>query len=52
MIPAEDTDYADIGEAYPVWRAQKEAIVQPPKPQIPPAEKVREVARERAEERH
>ncbi len=44
-IPDEDPDVRGR-EAWPVWRAQKEAILQPPAPEIRPAEKVLEKARE------
>jgi hypothetical protein len=44
-IPDEDPDVQGT-EAWPVWRAQKEAILQPPAPEIRPAEKVLERARD------
>ena len=50
MIPDEDPDYADIGEAWPVWREQKEAILQPPKPEIPASPRVLERAADREAE--
>ena len=46
VVPSEDREYADEGEAYPIWREQKEAILQPPKPEIAPAEPVVERTRE------
>jgi hypothetical protein len=46
-IPAEDPDYGDLGQAFPAWTGPgKDAILQPPKPQIKPAAKVLEAARE------
>ena len=45
-MPDENPEYADQGEAYPIWREQKEAILQPPKPEITPAEPVAELQRE------
>jgi hypothetical protein len=38
-IPAEDPDYRDLGQAFPSWTdSPKDAILQPPKPEIrPPA---------------
>jgi len=49
-VPEENPDYGDQGEAWPVWRGQKEAILQPPKPEIRPAEAVLEKAREKQAE--
>src|SRR5258708_5410724 len=49
-VPDEDPDYGDQGEAWPVWRGQREAILQPPKPEIRPAEAVLEKAREKQAE--
>jgi len=37
MIPAEDPDFSDLGPAFPAWMAaRKDAILQPPKPEITP----------------
>ena len=37
-IPAEDPDYGDLGQAFPSWTGPgKDAILQPPKPEIPPS---------------
>jgi AAA domain/TrwC relaxase len=36
MLPDEDPDYGFLGEAWPVWGAQRDAILQPPKPEIRP----------------
>jgi conjugative relaxase-like TrwC/TraI family protein len=44
-LPDEDPDVKGR-EAWPVWRAQKEAILQPPQPEIRPAEKVLEKVRD------
>jgi hypothetical protein len=35
MIPAEDPDHGDLGQAFPAWTGPgKDAILPPPKPQI------------------
>jgi hypothetical protein len=35
MIPSQDPDYADLGPAFPPWPGPgKDAILQPPKPEI------------------
>jgi hypothetical protein len=37
-IPSEDPDYGDLGRAFPPWRRPaREAILQPPLPEIPPS---------------
>ena len=37
-IPAQDPDYGDLGLAFPPWpRQEKDAILQPPKPEIQPS---------------
>jgi hypothetical protein len=41
MMPSEDPDWGDLGEAYPAWNPpRRDAILQPPKPQIPPSAKI------------
>jgi AAA domain/TrwC relaxase len=46
-VPGEDPDYEDLGHAFPAWNPpEKDAILQPPKPEIPPAAKIVELARE------
>jgi anaerobic selenocysteine-containing dehydrogenase len=48
MIPAEDPDYGDLGQAFPTWTgSSREAILQPPKPQIRPPARVLERAADR-----
>jgi AAA domain len=48
MIPAEDPDYGDLGQAFPTWiGSSREAILQPPKPQIRPPARVLERAADR-----
>jgi hypothetical protein len=48
MIPAEDPDYGDLGQAFPAWTgSSREAILQPPKPQIRPSARVLERAADR-----
>jgi hypothetical protein len=38
MVPSKDPVWADLGEAFPVWRAPShDAILQPPKPEITPS---------------
>lgn len=47
MIPSEDPDQEHLGEAYPPWATPEwEAILQPPKPEIQPAAKILEAARD------
>jgi hypothetical protein len=46
-VPAEDPDFEDFGQAFPAWNPPgKDAILQPPKPDITPSEKILELARE------
>ncbi len=46
-IPSEDPDYGDLGQAFPSWPAPAaEAILQPPKPEIEPSERILERALE------
>jgi len=41
MEPHEDPDYEDIGPAFPSWQQQdRDAVLQPPKPPIPPSERL------------
>jgi hypothetical protein len=48
MLPSEDPDYEDLGHAFPAWRAlARDAIFQPPKPEIPAAERVLELMADR-----
>ena len=46
VVPNEDPDWEDEGPAWPQWHAQREAILQPPKAELQPAEGVLEAARE------
>jgi hypothetical protein len=47
-IPSEDPDHADLGQAFPAWRTRgKDAILQPPKPEIRPSARVLERAADR-----
>ena len=42
-IPSEDPDYGDLGQAFPPWTgSSKEAILQPPKPEITPSPQILE----------
>ena len=44
-VPSEDPDYQDEGEAWPSWAERdRDAILQPPKPQMQPAPAVAEKA--------
>ncbi len=46
-MPNQDPDFEDLGHAFPAWNPpEKDAILQPPKPEIPPAAKIVELARE------
>ena len=46
-IPSEDPDYGDLGQAFPPWPAPaKDAILQPPKPEIQPSERIPEHAQD------
>jgi len=48
MIPAEDPDYEDLGPAFQAWAGpDRDAILQPPKPQIQPSPQILERIRER-----
>jgi len=47
MIPAEDPDWADEGPAWQAWQGQRDAILQPPKAEIRPAQGVLEAVRQR-----
>jgi hypothetical protein len=43
MIPADDPDYEDLGPAFPTWTGpDRDAILQPPKPQIQPSPQILE----------
>jgi hypothetical protein len=45
--PNQDPDYDDLGHAFPAWHPpEKDAILQPPKPEIKLAAKIVELARE------
>lgn len=47
-IPSDDPDYADLGQAFPPWTGRgKDAILQPPKPEIRPSARVLERATDR-----
>jgi hypothetical protein len=40
-VPSEDPDYGDLGQAFPPWpRPARDAIVQPPKPEIRPSPQI------------
>ena len=48
-VPSEDPEWEDEGEAWPdELRRERDAIIQPPKPEIRPAEPVAERAAEMA----
>ena len=51
MVPSEDSDWGDLGQAFPAWRAPgRDAILQPPKPQLTPSAKILALAAERGTE--
>jgi hypothetical protein len=48
-IPSADPGYGDLGQAFPPWPAPAAgAILQPPKPEIPPSEQILEHITDRA----
>jgi len=48
MTPAEDPDYGDLGQAFPPWPAPaRDAILQPPKPEIQPSPRILQRALDR-----
>ena len=48
MVPAEDPDYGDLGQAFPPWRAPaRQPILQPPRPEIQPSGRILERAADR-----
>jgi conjugative relaxase-like TrwC/TraI family protein len=41
MIPSQNPDYGDLGPAFPAWKGpSQDAILQPPKPEIPPSPQI------------
>jgi len=46
IVPNEDPDWEDEGPAWRVWQGQRDAMLQPPKAEIRPAEGVLEPARQ------
>jgi hypothetical protein len=52
MVPSEDPDYGDLGQAFPPWPGPaKGAILQPPKPEIRPSPEVLQRAADRDADR-
>ena len=52
LIPAEDPDYEPLGPAFPAWSGPfKDAILQPPKPEIQPSARILEHITDRAPDR-
>jgi conjugative relaxase-like TrwC/TraI family protein len=48
MIPSEDPDYGDLGPAFPAWTGPgRDAILQPPKPEIAPSPQILQRALDR-----
>jgi hypothetical protein len=48
MVPSKDPDWGDLGEAFPAWQAPgRDAILQPPKPQITPSARILQLVQER-----
>ena len=51
-IPSEDPDYGDLGPAFPAWTGPgADAILQPPKPEIPPSPQILQRAADRDADR-
>ena len=47
-LPSEDPDYGNLGQAFPPWpEPAKDAILQPPKPEITPSPQVLQRAADR-----
>ena len=47
-VPSEDPDYGDLGQAFPPWPGPaRDAILQPPKPEIRPSPQVLQRAADR-----
>ena len=47
-VPSEDPDYGDLGQAFPPWPGPvRDAILQPPKPEIRPSSHVLQRAADR-----
>jgi hypothetical protein len=48
MVPSEDPDWGHLGEAFPAWQApSRDAILQPPEPQITPSTRILQLVQER-----
>jgi hypothetical protein len=48
MTPAEDADYEPLGPAFPAWTDPgRDAILQPPKPEIQPSQRILEIITDR-----
>jgi hypothetical protein len=48
MMPAEDPSYGDLGQAFPPWPAPaRDAILQPPRPEIQPSPRILQRALDR-----
>jgi hypothetical protein len=48
VVPNQDPDWGDLGEAFPAWQMPgPDAILQPPKPQITPSARVLQLTQER-----
>jgi hypothetical protein len=51
-IPSEDPDWEDLGHAFPAWNPpRRDAILQPPQPEIPPAAKILQLANQHQADR-
>jgi hypothetical protein len=47
MMPGDDPVWGDLGEAFPAWQASgRDAILQPPKPEIIPSARILQLAAE------
>ena len=51
-VPSEDPDYGELGQAFPTWPGPaRDAIMQPPKPEIRPSPQVLQRAADRDADR-
>ena len=47
QVPSEDPDWQYLGPAFPAWNPpQRDAILQPPKPELTPSAKILDLARQ------
>jgi hypothetical protein len=52
QVPSEDPDWEDLGPAFPAWNPpERDAILQPPKPELTPSAKILQLARQQEADR-